>query len=512
MFCLACCLYTGWGRAESLSVLTPIPLNIRGKLKDGGDGAIPRLVFFPGRVEVYFTGWQSIPATEYSLTYGHKLTPYRKTGLQFEVWKNGKIIKVRMNLSNLPPLSSVPVNLFTGILTDKDHIEIIFFPKGRDTIIFKFDIKAEASVPVLERWGAVHQTQALPSQWNYLIEKAFHQPIIPNLNKYEHSIILKGSKFLHLKFNQPLLDAQAVYEYKVVKEKEAGFKGSWVTKRTSQFSIPMEMDPGRYHIWVRYQGMHEYAIIPFTLFPPWYATIGFRVVILVVFLMFSLTAFFYFYRRKLRIAFRYQTDLSTRMLAMQALITPHMMRNALTALQDLLMQGRWGQASRFADALGSLLHRSYKGQRELYHTLKDECEMIKAFTAVQQLGQSFALTIALPENQGWQQWQVPAGLLQPVVENALKYNLADVMEGCLVISATVAKDDVILTVSASGKPANTNLQRTVSGTGFGLKWVEQRLVLHNRMYPEAKITLHTELSPNSSQVTFHCKNMCIWIY
>jgi hypothetical protein len=495
-----------------LSVLTPIPLTIKGKLKDGGVGTTPRLVFFPGRVEIFFTGWQTMPASEYTLIYGQYLTPYRKKGLQFEVRKNGRIWQERMNIPGTPPKASLPVNLFSGALTVNDHLEIIFFPKAMDTIIFNLEIKAESLVPLLEQWGADSQSKAIPSQWNYLVEKAFHQPITTHLKKYEQSIIIHGTRFLHVKFNQPLLDDQAVYEYKVVEEKDAGLKGSWVTKRTSQFSIPMEMDPGRYHMWVRYQGMHEYAIIPFTLLPPWYATQGFRMLMVVVFLMFSLMAFFYFYRRKLRIAFRYQTDLSTRMLAMQALITPHMMRNALTALQDLLIQGRWGQASRFADALGSLLHRSYKGQRELYHCLEDECEMIMAFTEVQQLRQSFALTIALPENKGWQHWQIPAGLLQPVVENALKYNLADVMDGCLVIAATVAKDDVILTVSASGKSSKTNLQKPEGGTGFGLQWVEERLVLHNRMYPEAKISLHTELSPTCSQVTFHCKNMSIWTY
>ncbi len=510
------CLFTCRTIAGEVFVLTPIPLSVKGILKHTEDTDMPRFQVYPGKVDICFAGWNSLSSSDITISYGHALTSYRHNGLQFEVWKNGAIFRKACDLPGLKESSSMPLPLFlfSDILEPADRIEIKFFPKSKNTIIFLVEMEADAFSPVLEQWGEGGYIGLIPFRFDYWFEKSYQQQISLTLKKYDQPIVLHPSAYLHLKLKKVLIDDSAGYAYQLLKQSDSVYQDNWTKAENRYFSIPMDLAAGRYKLLVRHTGLDAFTAIPIVIVPKWYATTGFRIsFILLSFLLFTAITFKY-YRRKLKISLRYHADLSTRMLAMQAYITPHMMRNALTALQDLLIQGKLRHAQRFADALCRLLQRAYKGHRQLYHTLADEWKMLHAYIEVQQWRQRFEVTIQMPDNAGWEKWQLPAGLLQPVIENAIKYNLAGNANESLVVTAIVQQDDVFLTIMAIGNPQSSDLVNAVSntGSGFGLEWLDERLSLHNRMYPEAIITLAKEFSQHQSSVTFYCKNMRIWTY
>jgi LytS/YehU family sensor histidine kinase len=76
------------------------------------------------------------------------------------------------------------------------------------------------------------------------------------------------------------------------------------------------------------------------------------------------------------------------------------------------------------------------------------------------------------EGQGF---QLPALLLQPVVENAIKFGLYDTIgEITISIEATRQEKDLVLQVQNPFDPETSSPRK---GTGFGLRSVQRRLYL-----------------------------------
>src|SRR6185295_15490164 len=71
--------------------------------------------------------------------------------------------------------------------------------------------------------------------------------------------------------------------------------------------------------------------------------------------------------------------------------------------------------------------------------------------------------------------KLPALLLQPIVENAIKFGLYDTTgETIIRLDTSKQKNDLVITVSNPFDPETSSPKQ---GTGFGLKSVQRRLYL-----------------------------------
>ncbi|HEX7756362.1 MAG TPA: GHKL domain-containing protein, partial [Niabella sp.] len=78
-------------------------------------------------------------------------------------------------------------------------------------------------------------------------------------------------------------------------------------------------------------------------------------------------------------------------------------------------------------------------------------------------------------DEGTREMKLPTLLLQPVVENAIKFGLYDTIGETLIkIECTVDQGDLYILVSNPFDP-ETSLPKT--GTGFGLSSIKRRLYL-----------------------------------
>lgn len=203
-----------------------------------------------------------------------------------------------------------------------------------------------------------------------------------------------------------------------------------------------------------------------------------------------------------------QRELSAQLTAMQASITPHMLANSLFGLQELLVRGQWKKARMFTEGLGQLLKAAYTGKKGVYRHLTNELEEIKQFVAIQQLRFhfDFQLKIDMPGTGALP--DMPTGLLQPVVENAIKYNLSATSSGgILTINVLPFEDGIKIMIEANSLSGNNRVGGSPwEGTGFGLEWVKTRLSVHNQLYPASPILLDTYFEENHSRVSFYFKN------
>jgi hypothetical protein len=160
--------------------------------------------------------------------------------------------------------------------------------------------------------------------------------------------------------------------------------------------------------------------------------------------------------------------------ALRAQINPHFLFNALTTLGYLIQQA----PSRALDTLMRLttLLRSVLRSEGEFTTLGHEQELIECYLQIERERFEERLDAHVDVPASLTDIAIPALIVQPLVENAIKHGIARSREGGRVlVSACLdrASDELRIVVRNSGAPLNG---RTPSrGGGIGLQSVERRL-------------------------------------
>jgi LytS/YehU family sensor histidine kinase len=160
--------------------------------------------------------------------------------------------------------------------------------------------------------------------------------------------------------------------------------------------------------------------------------------------------------------------------ALRAQINPHFLFNALTTLGYLIQQA----PSRALDTLMRLttLLRSVLRSEGEFTTLGHEQELIECYLQIERERFEERLDAHVDVPASLTGIAIPALIVQPLVENAIKHGIARAREGGhVLVSAHLDRPggDLRIVVRNSGAPLNG---RTPSpGGGIGLQSVERRL-------------------------------------
>jgi two-component system, LytTR family, sensor histidine kinase AlgZ len=157
--------------------------------------------------------------------------------------------------------------------------------------------------------------------------------------------------------------------------------------------------------------------------------------------------------------------------ALRAQLNPHFLFNSLNSISALTSIDPKG-ARRMCVLLADFLRKSLKLGEHPLVTLAEELDLLRAYLSIEQIrfGQRLRLDWAVEtEVEGI---IIPALLLQPLVENAIKHGIANLPEGgSLRIAAFKRNDLVEIHVENERDPE----AGTPQGLGMGLQQVKQRL-------------------------------------
>jgi two-component system, LytTR family, sensor kinase len=138
--------------------------------------------------------------------------------------------------------------------------------------------------------------------------------------------------------------------------------------------------------------------------------------------------------------------------ALRAQLQPHFLFNTLNAISALVPEDP-KRANRLIARLGDLLRLSVDGRGQTC-TLAEELDFTDAYLAIEQERLGDRLTIVRRIDPDALSAKVPALLLQPLAENAVRHGLASrVRGGTLTLSAEHTASHVRLTVSDDGRGA-----------------------------------------------------------
>jgi len=168
--------------------------------------------------------------------------------------------------------------------------------------------------------------------------------------------------------------------------------------------------------------------------------------------------------------------------ALRYQVNPHFLFNTLNSLSSLVMTGRTERAEEMLLALSTFFRTSLSLNPTADVTLAEEIDLQRLYLDIETIRFPARLKVVIDVPPGLESVRLPALILQPLVENAIKYGVSPTRNVVtLTIAAEAVGDDrMVLRVTNSGsaEPPKGRGRRDsdrIEGTGVGLANVCQRL-------------------------------------
>jgi signal transduction histidine kinase len=162
------------------------------------------------------------------------------------------------------------------------------------------------------------------------------------------------------------------------------------------------------------------------------------------------------------------------MLALRYQLNPHFLFNTLNAISSLVIVGRTHDAEEMIDRLSNFLRASLNADPQSLVSVEEEFEMLESYLQIEGVRFGERLVTAMELPRPLDRACIPPFLLQPIVENAIKYAVAPARRPVQVrIAAAQADGQLLLSVADDGDGSG----EVAPGTGVGLANVRERLRL-----------------------------------
>ena len=158
---------------------------------------------------------------------------------------------------------------------------------------------------------------------------------------------------------------------------------------------------------------------------------------------------------------------------LQAQINPHFLFNALNTLAALIRRDP-DEARRIVQFLSTFFRKSLK-RVSVQATLKDEIEHVESYLQIEQARFGARLDVVFDIPEDIRHLPLPAFSLQPIVENAIKHGISQMLEpGRITVSARRLEDSLSIVIEDSAGLYNP----PPKGDGLGLNLVDRRIKTH----------------------------------
>ncbi|MET0249221.1 MAG: histidine kinase, partial [Sphingobium sp.] len=179
---------------------------------------------------------------------------------------------------------------------------------------------------------------------------------------------------------------------------------------------------------------------------------------------------------------RLENQASSAQLAMlRYQLNPHFLFNTLNSISTLVLLKQTDRANAMLSRLSSFLRYTLINEPTALVTLEQEVETLKLYLDIEKMRFEDRLRAGFDIDPAVAQVRLPSLLLQPLVENAIKYAVTPKEEGAeILILAQPAGQNVRIVVSDTGpgliEGASRGHLAESAGTGVGLANIRDRLI------------------------------------
>lgn len=154
-------------------------------------------------------------------------------------------------------------------------------------------------------------------------------------------------------------------------------------------------------------------------------------------------------------------------------LNPHFMFNSMNAISTLILKNENDKANEMLDKLCEFFRYTLDFKAKSKTTLKKELELLDLYISIEKVRFGDRLTVQLEIDESALKCQVPNMLLQPLVENAIKYAIEPRKNGGkIIIKARCRNNRLELNVLDDGYGQNVKAQK---GFGIGISNTKARL-------------------------------------
>lgn len=177
--------------------------------------------------------------------------------------------------------------------------------------------------------------------------------------------------------------------------------------------------------------------------------------------------------------------------ALRYQLNPHFLFNTLNAISAMIVTRRNEEAEVMTDKLSSFLRASLASDPTELIPLDQELSLIEDYLEIESIRFGERLHIEIDCASDACAVPVPSFLLQPLVENAIKYGVAPSLEPVNIrVTGRTDGDALVVTVEDNGRGAGAAVK--TGGTGVGLQNIRQRLTA---LYGDAASLTASRRSP-----------------
>lgn len=155
-------------------------------------------------------------------------------------------------------------------------------------------------------------------------------------------------------------------------------------------------------------------------------------------------------------------------------LQPHFLFNSLNSI-NALIGARPEEARQMVDRLSRFLRSTLRQDHRQWVPLQEELEQLALYLSIEEVRFGNRLQTVIQSEPGAEKCRLPALLLQPVVENAIKFGLYGTTGAARIeVHASIINEELVLAVMNPFDPDSVTADK---GTGFGLSSIRRRLYL-----------------------------------
>lgn len=155
-------------------------------------------------------------------------------------------------------------------------------------------------------------------------------------------------------------------------------------------------------------------------------------------------------------------------------LQPHFLFNSLNSI-SALTGSQPEKARHMIQQLSDFLRGTLKKDEGSWNSLQEELQHLQLYLDIEKVRFGYRLQTSIEHDEEVLQMKLPSLLLQPAVENAIKFGLYDTT-GEVLISIVAKKINQSLQVTVTN-PYDAETSQPLQGTGFGLASIRRRLFL-----------------------------------
>jgi hypothetical protein len=292
---------------------------------------------------------------------------------------------------------------------------------------------------------------------------------------------------------------------------------SWFLEDNLKIDSMHFSEPGKYAITVEYEGFirsknKKKLRIPFEVLPPPSKTFSAAQIVqygtgIFFFLLFFFLSYYFYNKRKLRIANQLKEQTTLKLKSIRSQLNPHFMFNALGSIQGLMNKNEIEAANNYLSRFANLTRKVLDTSENELISLSDELKILEDYLYMEQLRFGFQYVISTEIDLNQANIEIPAMLIQPFVENAVKHGVST-LDGNGRIEVAISKlgNDLVLLVIDNGKGFST--EKINDNAGLGLKLCRERIALLNKTYTGQKISMDIVSDTKGTQVKVI---LCNWL-